>query len=295
MGKTANIDGDVLKYLAGFACQKTIWTHNSGNWFEGKEAANEWFIEERGGPAKNDKGSRPGIMAWMKENWIESEWESEIELEPFKNCAFIIDGKIAEVKAETGCDDVRICLTPSVTFRHEVAFTKPYKGNRTSPKPEYAEKILQYYMDNYNTVITDGLEADDIMGMQSKGNVTASNDKDMKMIAGEHYNFSTGEHFFVDPIEADRWFYVQLLAGDPTDNIAGVPGIGVKKAEDIVDYFYETSVKDLVEDVQLHYADAYEGAWREVMEEHAKLVYILRPGDTPDSDGWRALLNEEAA
>jgi len=278
--KTAYIDGDVLKYLAGFACQKTIYTHlPTGDWFTGKTAANDWMKEQ---------GLNPRV------DWVDEEWKSELELEPFKNCKFILDTKIEEVLHETKSEKAVICLTPSHTFRHDVAFTRVYKGNRKdSPKPEYAEEIIKYFEKAYDVALVEGLEADDIMGMNATGNVIATNDKDLNMVPGEHYNFSTSDHFFVGDQEADEWFYIQLLAGDTTDNIVGIPGLGMAKAKKIVEEYtmdyLEGWAEDLVAVISAHYEEQYED-WRDVMEEHAKLIYILRPGDTPDSDGWRKLL-----
>jgi hypothetical protein len=293
--KTVNIDGDIIKYLAGFAVEKQIWTYKpTGDWFEGKTAANDWFIDFLCGPQKNDKGQRVGLRKWMAENWREEDWESELELEEWKNCKFIIDNKIDECRDACKADDVKVFLSPSTCFRNEVAVTLPYKGNRRDlPKPQYAEKIIEYFMDFYDTVINDNLEADDLIGMQSENNCTASTDKDLDMIAGEHYNFSTGELYYVDPFSANRWFFVQLLAGDATDNIQGVPKIGMKTAERIVDDILEYGADDewdeLREEVRNQYEDNYEDG-DAALKEHAELVYILRPGDTPETKGWEKLL-----
>jgi DNA polymerase-1 len=60
------------------------------------------------------------------------------------------------------------------------------------------------------------------------------------MIPGKHYNWMLqrlgkvireARIYNVSLEEADRFFWTQLLVGDTTDNIKGVPGIGPKKAE----------------------------------------------------------------
>lgn len=55
------------------------------------------------------------------------------------------------------------------------------------------------------------------------------------MIPGDHYNFVKKEKYFVTDEEAIRFFYYQCLIGDTADGIKGVPGIGPKKAKNILD------------------------------------------------------------
>ena len=275
-GNVALVDGDVLTYLAGFACQKTIWTHKpSGEWFTGKKAANEWWALQS--PDKMD----------------EDEWSSEIEVEPWDHCAFIIDGKIAECIHMTKSDSAIVFLTPSKTFRHDLAFTRGYKANRIgAPKPVYYDKIREYFVESYGAITGVNVEADDLMGMaQTANSVICSNDKDMLQIAGKHYNFTKPEEeafTLVDPYSGDRWFFCQLLSGDTTDNIPGIPKVGKKKAEDMVSAFDDD--KELVAAIKEQYVYSYGAAGLDVMEEQAALVWILRSGETPEQAGWRELL-----
>ncbi len=274
----ALIDGDVLVYLAGFAKQKTIWTHKeTGEFFEGKTAANKWWA------------------TMSPDKMFLDNWESEIQHEPWNNVVFYIDGKIGECKHATKSDDAMVFLTPSSTFRHDLAFTQGYKANRIGmPKPYWYEDIRQYLSVEYGATVGKNLEADDLMGMaQTPYSVICSNDKDMLQIAGRHYNFNTkkdNERFImVTPYEGDRWFFCQLLSGDSTDNIPGIPGIGKAKAEKIVSD-YEDDTAELVEAIKAQYYHTYGVAAQDVMEEQAALVWILRSGETPDNAGWRDLL-----
>ena len=274
---TVLIDGDIIVYLAGFACQKTIWTHKStGEWFEGKKAANEWWAAQS--PDKMDL----------------EEWESEIKVEPWSNCQFIIDGKIGECKNMTKSDNVMVFLTPSRTFRHDIAFTRGYKANRKdAPKPVYHAKILEYLRDEYSAITGGDVEADDLMGMaQTPHTCIASTDKDLMQIPGRHYNFTKdkAEAFVtVTPEEGDMWFFEQLLSGDTTDNIPGVPKIGAKKAADIVES-YRDDIPELLAVIEDLYQVGYGVAGLDVMEEQAALLWILRSGETPANAGWRELL-----
>ena len=276
-GRTCLIDGDILIYLAGFAAQKTIWTHTpTGEWFEGKKAANTWWA-----------GRSPDKMSL-------EDWESEIKVEPWSNCQFIIDGKIGECKHMTDSNDVMVFLTPSKTFRHDLAFTRGYKANRIdAPKPVYFDDIRVYLMEEYGATIGENVEADDLMGMaQTNNSCIASTDKDMLQIPGRHYNFTKPKEeafTMVTPEDGDRWFFCQLLSGDATDNIPGIPGIGAKKAKDMVDMYWGDQ-KELVAAITDLYEQHYGVAGLDVMEEQAALVWILRSGETPDNAGWKDLL-----
>jgi hypothetical protein len=290
--KTVLIDADILVYLAGFASQKTIYTHTpSGEWFEGKKAANEWLGALLGCAPVGEKGKK-----LKKEDWHDADWEDEIVQEPWANCQFILEGKIVECMRAVNADRCKLFFTPKVTFRHELATTKEYKGNRVSNRPLYATKIKEWLHENYECEIGDNLEADDLLGLQQTTDTAiATNDKDLLMIPGEHYNWGgEGTHFWQDALGADNRFFVQLLAGDSTDNIQGIPGVGEKGAEKIV-ASWEGNHFGLVEDINEMYCQHYGAAWQATRDEHAALVWILRSGETPETAGWRGLLHDSTS
>ena len=53
----------------------------------------------------------------------------------------------------------------------------------------------------------------------------------MRQIPGKLYDFK--ETVTISPDEGARWHLIQSLAGDNTDGYSGVPGVGVKRAEQI--------------------------------------------------------------
>jgi len=65
----------------------------------------------------------------------------------------------------------------------------------------------------------------------NKNTCIASIDKDLNGVPGWHFNWNKDDLYWVTEDEATRWFYTQLIMGDPTDNIQGVPSYGIKKAE----------------------------------------------------------------
>jgi hypothetical protein len=286
----ANVDGDILKYKAGFASQRTQYTYvSTGKVFANKTDANEYLQEHKGWQGG------PGVRAWMKDNWKDEEWLEQIVLGTWKECAEFIDDEIENIKFHTGATKVRIFLTPSTTFRHRLAFTAEYKANRSGqPKPEYAEDIVKYLKEKYDAITACDIEADDLLGMcQTTDTILCTNDKDLKMIPGKHFNFTTNQASAVTPYDADKFFLTQLLSGDATDNIPGVPDLTPARAAKIVED-YEGDHLSLIEAIKEQYAYSYGADWKEVMEEQAALLWILRAGESIETAGWRKLLYGKA-
>lgn len=112
---------------------------------------------------------------------------------------------------------------------------KAYKAKRKdSIAPEIRARIDALY-DYLLHIATEGegAEADDYCCIQmyqelSDGNnpVLVHVDKDLNQIPGWHYNPKKNEVYFVLPEEAYAFTMQQLLIGDYTDGIVGIPGRG---------------------------------------------------------------------
>lgn len=188
-------------------------------------------------------------------------------------------------------DSCVIHLSPSTNFRYEIATVRPYKGNRPPNKPYHADAIVEWLKTNHDYVLGDNVEADDTMGQaQTTETCIATIDKDLDMIPGMHYNFNTTDLYYNDEIGADEFFLTQLISGDSVDNIVGIPKYGTKKAQKVVESFQGDHV-GLIEEIRALYEDHYPGEGEAVMKEMAALLWILRSGETPESAGWRRLLN----
>lgn len=159
-------------------------------------------------------------------------------------------------------------LTGSNNFRHNIAKIKPYKGNRTGPKPSYLQDVRDYLVANWWAVVVEGEEADDAIAKKATELdhkcVIVSVDKDFYQIPCTMYDFTKKKWTKSTPGMANRFFYMQLLTGDTADNIQGVKGIGPKKAEKIYEgctsekeYFdkalkaYDNDLDALVENARL--------------------------------------------
>jgi len=153
-------------------------------------------------------------------------------------------------------------------FRYDVAVSKPYKGTRNNPKPFHFYNILAYLMANYDYKIAmDGLEADDLIcydQYHGENTIICSRDKDLRICPGWHFSWECGKQAAIPPTETDelgwlwlgekpimsggvqrgikkeckgyglKFFYAQMIMGDPADNIPGLPKMGDVAAFNIV-------------------------------------------------------------
>lgn len=183
--------------------------------------------------------------------------------------------------SRTAATERQIYLTGSGNYREKLAVTKPYKGNRDpSNKPTWYKEIKEYLINVHDAKVVDGMEADDAMGIEQmssppESSVICSIDKDMNMIPGLHYNWRKDIEYTVRDEDALLFFYTQLLTGDRTDNIQGVPGIGAKRADKILRPC--KSEFEMFEAVYAAYRTAYGISDAEkVLMEMANLLWIQR-------------------
>jgi len=177
---------------------------------------------------------------------------------------------------DTGVDDYSVYLTGEGNFRYDVATSEPYKGNRSGDKPEFLEFCRDYIVDTFEAVVSQGEEADDIIGIQATqlgpNTVVASIDKDMLQIPCYHFNFKNNDWYQVKEFDGLKFFYSQILTGDRVDNIIGLKGIGPVKAEKIL------SGAETEEDLWNAVLEAYDGDTDRVVE-NARLLWLRRRQD----------------
>ena len=140
-------------------------------------------------------------------------------------------------------------------FRNEIY--KDYKANRSDPPDdlapqfEYIRKAVEAF--NVPSIEQLNYEADDLIATYAKQIVKAgakvtiiSSDKDLMQLVSKEIRLfdpmkskvigekEVHEKFGVKP---DQVIDVQSLAGDSSDNIPGVPGIGVKTASELINKY----------------------------------------------------------
>ncbi len=183
-------------------------------------------------------------------------------------------------------------------FRNALATTKKYKGNRDgAEKPYHFYNLRAYILSQYPVVLADGIEADDLLGSSYReGCVICSRDKDLRQIPGVHFTWQCGKQpqsgpdVVSDPgelvVSPDgkkikghglKFFFYQMLVGDPTDNIPGCPGIGPKKAFAALDSLFTED--DMLTAVSSLYKERVGEQWIDMFNEQAALLWIARELD----------------
>lgn len=128
-------------------------------------------------------------------------------------------------------------LTEGKCFRYDIY--PEYKARRKlSVKNEIFFQLRDYSIETLKFRSVKKLEADDVvsfLGNNYENTVICSPDKDvLKQCSGVHYNYQKAEYVTTTTEDVQRFLWVQTLMGDNTDNIKGIPGVGVKTAENWV-------------------------------------------------------------
>lgn len=121
-----------------------------------------------------------------------------------------------------------------------------YKANRKDkPTPVMLTPLKKWVIDNHPTFVSYNCETDDsVIAHYSKWKdntygykvIIASLDKDLKTFPCTlfDYGYNRMELSEISQEEASYNFWVQMLMGDTSDNVKGIPKVGVKKAEKIL-------------------------------------------------------------
>ena len=150
-----------------------------------------------------------------------------------------VDDAINRILKATSSNKAVLFLTEGNNYRKTVL--PSYKGNRLDTrKPIILYGLRDHMKANYTCVIEPGIEADDLLGihatMPHEGErVIFSADKDLKTVPGLHWCPEDGEAITITEAETKRFFYEQIITGDPTDNYKGCPGAGKAAAADLLD------------------------------------------------------------
>jgi 5'-3' exonuclease len=184
---------------------------------------------------------------------------------------FILDKTVLFPEIEL---DYVVYLTGKGNFRHDIAKSHVYKGNRKSvQKPRHLQTARDHMESKYKAIISKGEEADDLIAMEAaKLNYkacVASIDKDMLQIPCWHFNIVRGDYLKVEPFGGIKFFYKQILTGDRADNIVGLFRIGEVKASKILDG------AETEEELWDRVIKAYDGD-EERVTENARLLWLRR-------------------
>ena len=259
----ALIDGDILVYRVCFAVEQTWWVCD-GTYEDYDETVHVEFRYKK----ELDK--------WLKKqkDLTNVEISKDIRCGSLDSAYHSFDCMMAEIMRNTDATEYNLYLTGKGNFRDDVAKQQKYKENRKDKKkPDYFEAIRTYAIEKWNAIVSEGEEADDMIGYnQTKDTIICTIDKDLDMIPGKHYHIVKKRRYSVSESKADEFFWLQMIMGDATDNIPGLKGYGVAKAQRVID----DSCGYVEMEVQALYQNEFGDNWKEVMNEMAQLLWIRR-------------------
>lgn len=245
------IDGDVLCYLACYERYRGV--HADANAFN-----------------ENDAVKNAVMVGETDVKFMEQAWENfQKELTALQELTFS-EHFLMSVK---GPNNFRDILYPD------------YKKQR---KPNVKESAIAPFVQGVRdlAVITglaipsDGRETDDYLRIWRNETVAAGDDciissidKDLLIIPGVHFNIKKREFTEVTQVEAWRNLYEQILKGDSTDNIPGLPGIGPVKAKSLLAGC--KTEKEMQEVVCVEYFTMYgPDSFKDYLLSNGKLLYL---------------------
>lgn len=285
----ALLDGDIFLYEIGFGSQESIFN-----------------------PVTNENEILPRPWAFAQnilENKLEVIQDEVRATEPplffFSSSPYIIALLNKQLVREGEKE-----LEHAVNFRMGVAKTRVYKGTRKADKPYHFYNLISHIMASYQFRVSDnGLEADDALAIEqcSRSNtIIVSRDKDLKTVPGFHYSWEVNNGPSWGPIETvepgflekkfrkvkhkktnediqqfagirgtgSKFFYAQMIMGDQSDNVPGLPGKGPAAAYNLLHDV--TTVRECYERTRDEYIKIYGEDWKTVFTEMANLLWIIR-------------------
>ena len=227
---------------------------------------------------------------------------------PFDYVINLFHEKVNNITALAGADSHEIYITQSPSFRYEIAKTKPYKGNRHGNKPYHFDNLSAYINSLDNCIVsTAGLEADDEIGTYqtksifhgslgdgSNDTIICSRDKDLRQVPGWHYTWELGNQPSYGPLYITElgeltlidekvvgngylFFCYQMIVGDSSDNIPGLPKKGPVYAMNMLAH---CNSKEEADNILINcYKDVMGDQWEEYMIEQGNLLWIIRDGE----------------
>jgi 5'-3' exonuclease len=222
------------------------------------------------------------------ENFCEDYMRTVLSLKKSYKCDKLI------IAGDMGSSSYRKALDPEYKANRK----KKYEDQTAEEEAKFEEffaemqRILQKYEADgvYPVVRFPGVEADDIsayiVGKRKKNNIDhiwlISSDRDWNLLVDKNvsqFSYVTRKEFTYDNWHEhydwtkDEYISIKVLQGDPGDNIKGVPGIGPKRALELVRAY--GSVYDIMANMPLPGKYKYIDALNKFGADNLQLNYKL--------------------
>lgn len=252
------IDGDVLAYKA---C-RSRWKSKARI-----EAETNYVSLDDNGVKIPLEYTREEDAAYLMKSWENFKKDLEMLCEKLFATEYIM--------AMKGPDNFRDTLFDDYKGARAKAAHTPYNKQMGQFVPTIRELAIAEGM----AIPAEGREADDYVRIWAEESrqhgrdfIIASIDKDLLCIPGRHYRIHKEEIVTMTPAQSMRFYYEQLLQGDPTDSIPGVPGLGpIMAASELMFCATEEQFQEVVIG---HYIAAYGDDWQNNLLINGKLIHI---------------------
>lgn len=214
------------------------------------------------------------FIAQTNFQWDEELWTVQSDLAIAKE--WIVE-RLEFFKKKTSADDYILAISDRNNFRRKLF--PDYKANRRSKFAPIGLQPIRDWLDaEYGTTIYPNLEADDVIAILATERpdinderIIVSIDKDFKSVPCKFYDFNRDEMHEVTEEQANAYHLMQTIAGDPTDGYKGVTGIGVVKAQRMLDEKGATwsTVMEAYDKAGMTEDEALMNAW---------MAYLIRKG-----------------
>ncbi len=178
---------------------------------------------------KDYKGSFKGVKRTGKLDITRQKHHFKTLVADYRNIA-----EIECVAQGWKCGEIYVVLSDKTNFRYEVY--PDYKSGRKQEHSDLFLAVRKWARKKY--MVVKNTEADDVVSYYArKGHLVFTTDKDVfKGNEGYFYNCHHKHRVWVrtSKDEAQHFFKLQVLAGDPVDSIPALMGVGMVTAEKLL-------------------------------------------------------------
>jgi hypothetical protein len=169
-------------------------------------------------------------------------------------------------------------------FRHRLVVS--YKSNRPKKLMPPIFVAGRVFMEQKPSFICQDYEADDAVGIFrtllkeyfSFDSVICSPDKDvLYQLEGTHYNYGKGELVTTTQDEAFKFLHKQTLMGDTTDGIQGIPKVGDKTSDKMLNAIEKEQYSEFCFNKYCEHFGMLEGIRK--FSDTFRQVYLLRSNE----------------
>jgi 5'-3' exonuclease len=179
--------------------------------------------------------------------------------ENIKDSIESVDSLLDTILSLTSAEGYYLFISEGKYFRHRI--NTDYKGNRKKSSLLYTRTLKQYLKEEYKAKAYSGVEADDLVAFFAHNykkealKTVCSIDKDvLYQLEGNYFNYMTHQSGITSEEDANYFLWKQVLMGDSSDGVEGIPGIGKIKAEKILE---ETNKENYANTVLNKYIQVY--------------------------------------